>query len=104
MKTRNTMGKYTNWHVFMQCYNSMYNYLQLRFHQDAGKFGGDVKIQVLATARFCKLLQTLAIKGLQTLIQICQHLASSGRRAFFSRCSANDIIITLTAHKMGHVG
>ena len=44
---------------------------------------GDIKIQVLATARFCKLLQTVATTGLSTLSQVCQHLASSGRRALF---------------------
>ena len=48
-----------------------------------GLVRGDVKIQVLATARFCKLLQTLATTGLPTLSQVCQHLVSSGRRALF---------------------
>ena len=38
MTTRNIMGKYTNWQVFMQCYNSMYNHLKRRFYQDAGMF------------------------------------------------------------------
>ena len=44
---------------------------------------GNVKIQVLATARFCKFLQTLATTSLPTLSQVCQHLASSGRGAIF---------------------
>ena len=55
----------------------------------------------------CKILQTFAnignnrpihpIPGLPTFSQQWQ-------KSPFSRCSSNDILITLTAHKMGHVG
>ena len=55
----------------------------------------------------CKILQTFAnignnrptnfIPGLPTFSQQWQ-------KSPFSRCPSNDILITLTAHKMGHVG
>ena len=59
---------------------------------------GDIKIQVLATARFCKSLQTLATTGLPTLSQVCQPLARSEKQTPFSRYPSNDILITLIAH------
>ena len=59
---------------------------------------GDIKIQVLATARFCKSLQTLATTGLLTLSQVCQPLARSEKQNPFSRYPSNDILITLIAH------
>ena len=59
---------------------------------------GDVKIQVLATARFCKSLQTLATTGLPTLSQVCQPLARSEKQTPCSRYPSNDILITLIAH------
>ena len=55
----------------------------------------------------CKILQTCAnignnrptnpISGLPTIRQQWQ-------KSPFSRCSSNDILITLTDHKMGHMG
>ena len=65
---------------------------------------GDVKIRVLATARFCKSLQTLATTGLPTLSQVCQPLARSEKQTPFSRYPSNDILITLIGHQEGHVG
>ena len=64
-------------------------------------FRGDVKIQVLAIARF---LQTLATTDIPTPSQDLQPLASGGNQGSFSRYSSNDILITLTAHELGHMG
>ena len=60
---------------------------------------GDAKIQVLATARFCKSLQTLATTGLPTQYLVWQPLARGEKQTLFSRYPSNDILITLTAHK-----
>ena len=55
-------------------------------------------MQVLATARFCKSLQTLVTTGLPTLSQVWQPLARSEKQTPFSRYPSNDILITLIAH------
>ena len=86
-KLRRVFVEYKNNWLFLYKYSSFF--MQIR---------GDVKIQVLAIARFCKGLQTLATKGLLTLSQVCQPLASNGNQSPFSRYSSNDILISLTAH------
>ena len=72
--------------------------------REEGVIRGDVKIQVLAIARFCKSLQTLATTDLPTLSQVCQPLPSNGNQSPYSRYFSNDILISPLRGPCGIVG